>query len=567
MKRKTTLLLMCFVILTGLTSAFAQNYDSTYNEGPINAIKLFPVKIAAIPLSVGSTDIMSIKIQRVNSVIPYEIIISHNVDKKWDTTIYHLPGKYLVTRLSGSNDLSKLVFSNVKSQEWSENIDRQSEFLYFLDYSNGTCGSNEQLDIMFNEPNIMALKYKWTPSEGLNNDTIRNPIAKLKNSITYKVEVTSSNAIYTDSVTLIMDKLSVFAGPDKRLTCGSTANFGFNTTNYNGGGTLRYKWNPSTGLSNDTIKNPTCSVTQNMSYTLTITTPEGCTATSSPMNVIFMKPATPAIGIVTVNAQKQNVIVWNKTSGTTASKYRIYKETNVTDSYQMIGEWNNDSLSVYVDTTSNAEVKSSKYKLSMVGQCDAESDLSTSHKTMHLSINKGQNNNWNLVWEPYLGFTVQTYNIYRGTTANTLSLIGSTSGSSTQFTDITAPGGSIHYQIEVVSPSTVTPSRVGSAQKVMSSAQESFTNSRSNVASYIINSNDDLTGNKFKLYPNPVKDVLYIQIPSEVQFDVYNYAGIKILSVENNEAGTLTVKDWKPGMYFIKTRNTHNVSTLKFIKE
>jgi hypothetical protein len=304
-----------------------------------------------------------------------------------------------------------------------------------------------------------------------------------------------------------------------------------------------------------------------MNYKLTITTPQGCTATSTGMNVLYTKSATPAIGIVTVNDKKQNVIVWNKTTGTSASKYRVYRETNVTDIYEKIGDYSNDSLSIFVDSTSNAEIKSSKYKLSMVDMCGAETDKSEAHKTIHLSINKGQNNNWNLVWEPYLGFTVQTYNIYRGKTTNSLSLLGSTSASSTQYTDISAPTGDIYYQLEVVAPSTITPTRIISAQKTTSAIQGSYNSSKSNIAAYIISGFNDLTNNEFLLYPNPVKDILYFHSSIPVQFEVFNCSGICVFRSTSSKSERLIVKDWKAGLYFIKTRNNENVSMLKFIKE
>lgn len=37
---------------------------------------------------------------------------------------------------------------------------------------------------------------------------------------------------------------------------------------------------------------------------------------------------------------------------------------------------------------------------------------------MHLTINQGMGNTWNLIWQPYQGFVVSSYNIYRGTTPN-----------------------------------------------------------------------------------------------------------------------------------------------------
>ena len=568
MKRKLISFFISVIIITCFSVSSAQNFDSTYYVRPLSAVKVFPVKVYITPITKGLTDFITLKIERINSAIHYQTTFTRYVNATTDTTIYQLPGEYRVTWLAGGTNIYNPKFVNTKPIiGWQLNGNSQMECTYSLSYADGICGSNEQLDVLFNDSNNIPLKYKWTPSDGLSNDTIRNPVAILNNKITYKVVVITKDSTLSNSVTLEMGVLSVSTGVTKIITCNSSITFNFVTSNYTGSGSLRYKWTPSKGLDNDTLKNPTCTVNENMNYKLTITTPQGCTATSTGMNVLYTKSSAPAIGIVTVNNKKQNVIVWNKTTGTSASKYRIYRETNVTDVYEKIGDYSNDSLSIFVDSTSNAEIQSSKYKLSMIDQCGAETDKSEPHKTIHLSINKGQNSNWNLVWEPYLGFTVQTYNIYRGSTANSLSLLGSTSGSSTQYTDISAPTGNIYYQIEVVAPSTITPSRIVSAQKYMYSKQDSYNSSKSNIASYTITGFNDLTYNEFQLYPNPVKDILYVHSPTPVQFEVYNCSGICVFISPSSNSEQLTVKDWKAGIYFIKTRNNEKVSMLKFIKE
>gem|GEM_PF-6395672 len=66
-------------------------------------------------------------------------------------------------------------------------------------------------------------------------------------------------------------------------------------------------------------------------------------------------------------------------------------------------------------------------------------------------------NTWNLIWEPYQGFVVSSYNIYRGTTPNQLQLIGTISGVNTQFTDLTPSAGYLYYQVEVVAPYACNP--------------------------------------------------------------------------------------------------------------
>ena len=131
------------------------------------------------------------------------------------------------------------------------------------------------------------------------------------------------------------------------------------------------------------------------------------------------------------------------------------------------------------------------------------------------------NTTWNLIWESYEGFTVSTYNIYRGTNADNLSLIGTTSGSSNQYSDISAPVGDVYYQMEVISPNAVNPSKVSTfVQKLKDSGNshessaESYNSSRSNIASNVVNGNNELVydegSSKINIIPNPVSDKLYV---------------------------------------------------------
>jgi hypothetical protein len=174
--------------------------------------------------------------------------------------------------------------------------------------------------------------------------------------------------------------------------------------------------------------------------------------------------------------------------------------TVIRHSYQL-------SLSVFEDLQSAPDVQSNKYKISLVDRNGVESTQSSYHKTMHLSINKGMQAAWNLNWESYEGFVVSTYNIYRGTTANNLTLIGSTSGGSTQYNDVTAPAGNVYYQLEVVSPNVVNPSKVmGGLQKAMeqeNSTAFSYGSSRSNIATNVMTAVNMTSEVSFEVYPNP----------------------------------------------------------------
>ncbi|MBV5343800.1 hypothetical protein JZU68_09455, partial [bacterium] len=137
-------------------------------------------------------------------------------------------------------------------------------------------------------------------------------------------------------------------------------------------GILKYKWKPATGLNNDSIINPTATVIDDITYTVTITTPNGCTTTDE-VSVNIIPMSKPEIGMVGVSTNNKNLIAWNKPVSAGIESYYIYRETNVTNVYEKIGTVLYDSLSIFVDNQSLPDVQANKYKLSILDRHGLES--------------------------------------------------------------------------------------------------------------------------------------------------------------------------------------------------
>jgi hypothetical protein len=422
------------------------------------------------------------------------------------------------------------------------------------------CGETARLDsVITNYKGKGVLRYKWTPSAGLNNDTIANPIATGGSITNYTVTVTApSGCTASDAIVIHVNPVTLNVGADQTATCGARIQLGVSSTNYTGSG-LKYKWTPAIGLSNDTIPNPIASAGNN-TYTLTITTPSGCTASDNvAISIIPMNK--PSINYVGVNANNKNILVWTKPSTGGISSYNVYKETNVSNSYAKVGIVSVDSATVYVDKDSNPDVQSNKYKISLVDACGNETALSDYHKTMHLSINKGINTIWNLIWEAYEGFSVSTYNIYRGTTPANIQIIGSLSGSNTQFSDYTAPTGYVYYQIEAVSSAATGVKQYISGVK--SSVETSYS-SRSNVASNkngmdgLFNLQD--ISNVISIHPNPASNSIQLVIGDidikNMKLRIYNTLGSLVLTNEliQNEQN-IDISNLSTGVYLLQVQN------------
>ncbi len=437
------------------------------------------------------------------------------------------------------------------------------------------CGGTVQLNsLTTNYTGTGTLKYKWTPATGLNNDSIANPTATITNDITYTVTVTSPNGCTaTDDIKVTVNPLTANAGTDKTIICGGTIQLNSVTTNYTGIGTLKYKWTPATGLNNDSIANPTATVTYDITYIVTVTTPNGCTATDG-VSVIIIPMAKPEIGLVGLSTNNKNLIAWNKPTSVGIESYNIYRETNITNVYEKIGNVPYDSLSIYVDNQSLPAVQSNKYKLSILDRHGLESPHSNSHKTMHLAINKGIGNVWNLIWETYEGFLVTTYNIYRGTTPTNLTLLGSTSGNNNQYNDLNAPSGEIYYQLEVISPNIVNPTKILNSQKTKTEEDgllnsiNSYSSSRSNIATNVISSINEIVENeKIIIYPNPAKNEFRIDFEGGSTFEILNLMGQVVYKGNLIESAIVQTSNMFPSMYLIRFKIGNRFEYKKIIKE
>ena len=95
------------------------------------------------------------------------------------------------------------------------------------------------------------------------------------------VYITNATKSFASSVRCIRDLLLVNAGANKSLICDSIVQLDSVTTNYVGAGTLKYKWTPSAGLNNDTIANPIAKVTIDTKYKVTVSLPDGSSASDS----------------------------------------------------------------------------------------------------------------------------------------------------------------------------------------------------------------------------------------------------------------------------------------------
>ena len=144
----------------------------------------------------------------------------------------------------------------------------------------------------------------------------------------------------------------------------------------------------------------------------------------------------PQLAQVTV-ADGHNVLEWNAgqalpDASIFTGKVNVYRETNVADSYEKIGEIALEN-GRFVDTDSRPDVKSNRYMITLPTVYGVESAPSRVHASVHLMVNKGMGNDINLHWTPYEGADISQYMIFAGATPDNMQVVETLSGYSCSY--------------------------------------------------------------------------------------------------------------------------------------
>lgn len=116
--------------------------------------------------------------------------------------------------------------------------------------------------------------YKWSPSAGLSDTSIANPVAAPLITTSYAVTVSSLfNCKATDTVLIsVLTKPVANAGPDKKILAGQTVLLNGTA----GGDTASYFWTPAQFINNTATLTPLVSPLSDITYTLHVVSGNGC---------------------------------------------------------------------------------------------------------------------------------------------------------------------------------------------------------------------------------------------------------------------------------------------------
>ncbi len=172
-------------------------------------------------------------------------------------------------------------------------------------------------------PAIATIDWTRPAASGISNAAITAPQTSNPSEILINTTGTDKNVIYnirlnnngceqTVPVTVAVKPVPVIdIGSNLSVCNGSPAQL--NTTVTNGLNVDSYTWSPSTGLSNDTISDPTAIVsTASQSYTVTVEASNGCSNTSSAISVTNIGfGGTPGLWLGTQNNNWDDCRNWS----------------------------------------------------------------------------------------------------------------------------------------------------------------------------------------------------------------------------------------------------------------
>lgn len=277
-------------------------------------------------------------------------------------------------------------------------------------------------------------------------------------------------------------------------------------------------------------------------YYVNCYTKGSCPVRSNTFSFTIKHAVPPNICVVSVDSTTgKNIVVWPSVYIADIKSYNIYKETSAS-AFALIGNTPVDSLSVFEDSASNPAVHSDSYEISAMDSCGNETPLSAFHKTVHLSVDQGQFG-WNLSWEPYIGFTVLTYEIYRGASPDHLSLLTSVSSSISTYSDLNVPSGPIYYVIEAVNPNGGCTPGIGKTGTITYSRSNTFSSLDASIEKPIVNQ-------PISIYPNPSGGVFNISGANK-GITVYDQLGKEII---NTQVATQTLEIKNVGIYVVRIK-------------
>lgn len=136
-----------------------------------------------------------------------------------------------------------------------------------------------------------AITYSWTPATGLSNPNISNPLAFPLVTTDYIVTGIGANGCsITDTITVTVNPIPVITITGDTEICLN------DSTQLTASGGTTYLWSPGATLSNPNISNPFASPVSTSTYSVIVSTANGCSDTAQVTVIVNTLPVVIAVG-------------------------------------------------------------------------------------------------------------------------------------------------------------------------------------------------------------------------------------------------------------------------------
>ena len=126
-----------------------------------------------------------------------------------------------------------------------------------------------------------ASSYAWSPAVGLDNAAIKDPYASPSQTTVYIISAAIENCTLRDTVKVnVIPEIKLDVTPDATIAPNIAYQLNVSSAQLAGIPDVSYLWTPSFGLDNFKIPNPKATLSSSQTYTVLVTTSQGCSATS-----------------------------------------------------------------------------------------------------------------------------------------------------------------------------------------------------------------------------------------------------------------------------------------------
>jgi len=456
--------------------------------------------------------------------------------------------------------------------------------LYVVDDANGDVG--QITDFKLNVLEVPSnMTYSWSPSTGLNNANILNPIAYTTITTTYTLTATHAGGCsQTGSTTVtILPTPVADAGNDIIICSGDSAQLGAPPVSG-----VNYQWSSNPSGFNSTVANPTVSPTQSTIYYLQATnTSSNCVSFDTVSVTVISQPTATITALGPTTFCQGDSVVLQANSG-----FSNYNWSNGISGTNTITVTQSGSYTVTVGNSPNCQATSSPITITV--NTPIVPIITTNNTSICfgdsavISVTNGSFSSYN--WNGTIGnsnsVTVNQTGVYSVTTtdingctatSNTISINVNTptTPTITQNGNVLTSSPAVSYQwylngtaISGATSQSYTASQNGSY--TVEITDSNGCNAMSNPTNVTISGiNDAINHNNFIVFPNPIFSSFTIQAENNQSFNVIisSITG-NIVYQKQDVIGNQSIdcSNWAAGVYLITIHSQTVTNIFRLVK-